>query len=315
MSFFSEISLSEQAIQLLEEQKQTWEQCGKGYQSFALSEYKTFDCATYRVNAQFNPGRIVSSTAQVDKASIAKRKCFLCAENRPPAQKGVLWDNAFMILCNPAPIFAHHYTIASLDHAPQSILGFFEKMLLLAKRLNPEFTMIYNGPQSGASAPDHFHFQAFTSGVMPLENEALEQNRLVPIATDLYQLTRCDRSVFILQGDQTVTLTQRFENLIKIVSDVLLVNDEPMMNLIVKHYLSYWQIMIILRAKHRPDCYFREGLERFVISPGAMDMGSLIITPRQEDFERLTCELIRQIYQEVSLSNNVVQEIISRLKR
>jgi hypothetical protein len=71
--------------------------------------------------------------------------------------------------------------------------------------------------------------------------------------------------------------------------------------------------LIFPRKKHRPDCYFAEGDEKILVSPGALDMGGLIITPREEDFHKITAEHVATILKEVTLSKAELLPIIESL--
>lgn len=133
----------------------------------ALEDVVVKDVGNYRV--QFNPARAVSTAAKVDSASIAARKCFLCASNRPKEQISLPWED-MEILVNPFPIFPGHLTIAALNHTPQSLLGRVHQMRRLSKDL-PGYTVFYNGAKCGASAPDHMHFQAVPSKYLTISDK------------------------------------------------------------------------------------------------------------------------------------------------
>ena len=121
------------------------------------------------MKVQFNPGRYISTSAKVDEKSINDRKCFLCPANLPEEQKGILYEEEYLILGNPFPIFPEHFTIPNINHVPQQIKNNFPLMLKLTKDLSKHYVVLYNGPKCGASAPDHFHFQAGTKNFMPIE--------------------------------------------------------------------------------------------------------------------------------------------------
>ncbi len=166
----STINLNEQSKALIRQQTNNWQLAANNYFALNKVETRTFDFGHFKILAQFNPERIRSSAAKTDDKSIAKRPCFLCIENLPPEQKGILFQNKYLILINPYPIFTEHLTISSLEHIPQQILPHFSDLLDLSKKLHG-FTLFYNGPKCGASAPDHFHFQAGIKGIMPVEQE------------------------------------------------------------------------------------------------------------------------------------------------
>ncbi|MGC9355923.1 MAG: DUF4922 domain-containing protein, partial [Mariniphaga sp.] len=152
-------NLNEQAKTLVAQQKAAWEMASKNYAALKSVQTRTFDFGHFEIVVQFNPERIRSSAAKTDTKSIAERPCFLCLKNLPPEQKGIPFGEDYLILTNPFPIFQTHLTIPHLHHTSQQITGFFPDMLRLSRKLNG-FTVFYNGPQTGASAPDHFHFQA-----------------------------------------------------------------------------------------------------------------------------------------------------------
>jgi hypothetical protein len=237
------------------------------------------DGALYRV--QFNPARIVSSRAKVDAASISARPCFLCEHNRPAEQEALPYGS-FSILVNPYPIFPRHLTIAATRHTPQRIADHLHTMLELAREL-PQYTLFYNGARCGASAPDHLHFQAGRRGYMPIEThrEGYPYARFITATTageaerlfaDLY------RSLPLAAGD-----------------------DEPMLNLLCWYADRQWTLCLFPRRKHRPDCYYAEGKARLLSSPAAVDLGGLLILPREGDYRKITADDIRQIIKEVTI--------------
>jgi len=163
-------TMNDKLFALCEHQKASWELASKNYKLLSSVESKRYYFGSYKIETQHNPKRIKSSAAKTDKESIEKRKCFLCRENLPEEQKGILLHNEYLILCNPYPIFDYHFTISKLVHTPQLIKSNLIDMLAISKVLS-DFTVFYNGPDCGASAPDHFHFQACTKGAMPVEKE------------------------------------------------------------------------------------------------------------------------------------------------
>ena len=267
------------------------------------------------VSLQFNPARIISSAAPVDPQSIKERPCFLCLNNLPVAQKGILYRQTFMILCNPFPILKRHYTISMIDHAPQSLVGNVAFLLLLAKDLSPEFNVFYNGPRCGASAPDHMHFQAAPVGLLPFERElqkAPEGQRATNIfGVSMFRAGSLGREVLVMEGKTADAL----ETVLLAVMDRLKIAiptpDEPMMNLFCSYCEKTWQIVIFLRRKHRPDVYFRDGEERILISPGLIDMAGLVVTPLERDFVRVDTETMEDIYREVSLDRETVLKVMN----
>ena len=163
---------------LFTKQLRDWDVAGANYAALAATVTRTLSLGESTVTLQFNPERRRSSAARVDKKSLAKRSCFLCTENQPPKQRAMLWGNRYKIPVNPYPIFRRHLTIADLNHVPQHLAGRVGDMLSLAKDL-PDFVIFYNGPQCGASAPDHAHFQAGVKGAMPLCDEIVHATTML----------------------------------------------------------------------------------------------------------------------------------------
>ena len=162
-------------MSLLEHQKSTWRLLADAYESLDSARVRDISCGGFSASLQFNPKRIISTGASVDEESVRSRKCFLCPDNLPDEQEGVLFRDDFLVLCNPAPIFSRHFTISAVQHTPQEIGKFIGTLLSLSKELSPEFTLFYNGPRCGASAPDHMHFQASPSRSIPVERDAERQ--------------------------------------------------------------------------------------------------------------------------------------------
>ena len=266
--------------QLFDEQLLNWKLARENYKSLEQVKIKTLVAANateYKV--QFNPARIVSSAAKVDAQSIRERKCFLCAENRPPEQKGISFNGHYTILVNPFPIFPRHLTIPATEHTPQLIASRFGDMLDLAQQLD-DCVVFYNGPKCGASAPDHFHFQAGNKGFLPIEKDR----------------NMCSISI---ESDNKDELLDRFQQVYD--SLPLLPEDaEPMMNILVWYESAHWIVCIFPRKKHRPSCYSAEGEANMLISPASVDLGGVFITPLEKDFEKITAGDIAHILHEIN---------------
>ena len=314
-------NFAEAARRLLENQKRSWELLSGGYKSLSTVKIKSIDFDEYTLNIQFNPGRFISSSAKVDEKSISERECFLCIENLPKEQKGILYNKKFIILCNPHPIFPEHFTIVSIEHIPQRINGAFNDLLLLSKALSEYYTVVYNGPKCGASAPDHLHFQAGTKFFMPVDT----QFHQIMIR---YGETLFNKQDILVQGvDDGLRRFISFEStdrsllneVFKIFYDQYeMINpgaDEPMMN-ILSFYTedSGWRVIIFLRAKHRSTHYFKEGEERILLSLAAVDLGGVCITPFEKDFNKVDKQLLREIFQEVTLGKEKFNKLKLWLK-
>lgn len=253
---------------------------------------KVFIVDGYKVVAQHNPARAVSSGAKLDKATIAKRKCFLCKENRPADQPSVIYNDNFEILKNPFPILKKHLTIPLMRHERQEILPHFATMLDLSKDL-PDFTLLYNGPKCGASAPDHMHFQAVQTGLMPLDEKAISEFDI----TD-GEIRDFGRKCFVFESSDKESIYKQYSSLY---NKLTIKEDEwePRMN-VVAHFITStqtWNVWVFPREKHRPS-YYDQGR---MISPGVIDMAGILVFPKPDDFEDVDEAMIRQIYKEVSI--------------
>jgi hypothetical protein len=259
----------------------------------------------------------VSTDAKVDAQSIRERQCFLCVDNLPEPQKGIVYKDEFLILCNPAPIFAEHFTISNIHHIPQLLEPYVSTMLDLARDLSPRLTVFYNGPKCGASAPDHMHFQANPTGLIPVEAVAQEELHRVfrrsLDSVDIITLRNFGRQVVVLESRQKENLTAVLNRVSDSLRQTIGTSDEPMMNLLASFADGVWRVIIFPRSKHRPDVYFKNEPDRVLISPAAVDIGGLIVTPLERDFRTIDASLVESVFQEVSLPPAHVDEAILRL--
>ncbi len=310
------------------QQKQNWGIFSDGWKGLLSSEYKTFHFDWFNIKTQFNPTRLVSSSAKVDDESIKKRRCFLCLENLPNEQKGILFrsqlisDACLLFLCNPAPIFNEHFTVSDAIHQPQEIKNRIGILLELADLCNNEYTIFYNGPKCGASAPDHFHFQACPSEELQTEKDFInnpekffklinETSYKIKFLTTKEYL----RNVLIFSSSDAKIIERLFNSFYKILQKINDINYEPMMNLFALKRNNDYHLIIFPREKHRPNCYFATDESNMLISPGLVDMCGMLITPLQKDFERINEEIIRQIYSEVTLSNEKFLQLLNEIKQ
>ena len=282
------------------------------------------------VTLQHNPARMISSAAKLTKADLAKRKCFLCRENRPQEQIMLKFEGRkgkkYHILLNPYPIFPDHLVIAAARHTDQTIWRRYVDMLDLARKYT-DFTFFYNGPKSGASAPDHHHFQAAPKGLMPLERDAwglLEPDRndksqvLKHVASlqdaDLYHYQKFTTGVFVLESETAKSAAKLFYRLLDC-SEIPEGENEPMFNLFTSYHEGRFRSIIVFRSRHRSHHYFSEGPDHLTMSPGCADMGGMLIVPVPEEYESLTPELLSEMIAEVSVSKEEEARILNRLTR
>lgn len=295
-------------------QMEQWELARNNFRDLHNIEQRTLSVDGISLAVQFNPARIVSTGAKIDKKSLEKRPCFLCRKNRPEEQMAKSIDKDFEILVNPYPILPVHFTIPMRTHQPQAIYhNYIEIHHILSDY--PELMVFYNGPKCGASAPDHCHFQAGSNGILPLQTGWQRFSRsLVEIYADadgnsISEIVDYPSPALLVRSKSR----KADSDLFRIVYRALPLNNgdtEPMMNLVCWRSGEYFLTVVFPRRKHRPDCYPQpdgnpsSGYDgpALMISPGALDMAGLIITPRKEDFERLTPELAVDILKEVSLT-------------
>ena len=268
--------------------------------------------------AQFNPARLVSTGAKIDKATLAKRPCFLCEKNRPKEQIVLPFGEGFDILVNPFPILPVHFTIPSRHHQQQAIADNYVQIHRLL-RAYPQLMVFYNGPKCGASAPDHLHFQAGTSGILPLQRywERLYETS-VPLlkmsdGEGIYEIKDyiCPALAIVSHTEKhDVEFFSRLYEALPIKED----ETEPMMNIVAWRNGDAFISVVFPREKHRPDCYSAEGEAQCLVSPGSLDMAGLLILPRQSDFEEMTSERAKAVLREVSLSDEAMAEVVKRIR-
>ena len=271
-----------------------------------------------QLKLQWNPARIVSTGAKIDKKTLGERPCFLCDKNRPKEQMSKQIDEKFHLLVNPFPILPVHFTIPARKHQPQLIYKNYGEMHRFIS-LHSDLMVFYNGPKCGASAPDHLHFQAGTNGILPLQTN---WQRLSRNLTDIISLNDEEKisvvrdfivPAFVIISKSAESDEALFRRLYKAMpqrGD----ETEPMMNIISWRKGEEFISVVIPREKHRPEAYFAEGDAQFVVSPGALDMSGLIITPREEDFRKLTEEKALSLLQECGVSEEKMNAIIAKLK-
>ena len=320
------------------EQLSKWEEARKRYEDLKQVEVKELFFNERTLQVQFNPARMVSTGASINGQAIKERPCFLCNQNRPAQQESLFLEGSYQMLVNPFPIFPQHFTIPTRRHTPQTIFDHFNTMRNMAWNM-PQHIVFYNGPVCGASAPDHMHLQAGARNILPIERNwksyesALE--KIYPISTEqeadleeytgtssncgLYLLTGYACPVFVIRTLPSSHECILFKKLSKALPKVG--NEtEPRMNIIC--WRQNWTAgredelvtLIFPRKIHRPDCYSQTGDDQLLISPGALDMGGLIITPRREDFNKITAQQAVSILKEVTLSEQELEPVIHKIK-
>lgn len=276
----------------IEAQKKSWPMATANYNGLRDIAVRELQLDGYTFRMQFNPARAVSTGARIDAAAIASRPCFLCARNRDAAQGAFPGPDGFEILLNPFPIFEKHLTIPSLRHTPQTIAGNLDAMLELAASLDG-FTVFYNGPRCGASAPDHMHFQAVESRNLPLWEWAK------PAETSGVRRLREPFGYILIETPKADEARQLAEEVL----DRLHVQPEeyePRVNVLARCDGDIYRVAVIPRRAHRPGCYSATDESGYMISPASIDLAGVVVTPRLTDFQRIDAEKLKEIINEVT---------------
>lgn len=311
------------------DQLSVWPMAAENYRNLKKAKTRIVPVGGLNVVLQYNPARKISSEAKLDKKSISERPCFLCPENRPQEQYNIDFEGRkgkrYRITLNPYPIFPSHLVISSTDHTPQSIWHRYPDMLDFVAT-NRKYACYYNGPESGASAPDHMHFQGCPRGMMPLEKavdkllgSARSHSELEYLTNlkeaKLYHLNMFTRGIFVLRGATPKSVTKLFYRLLDCASMTLGGEPEPKFNVISWFEDNEYRSLVIFRSKHRPHNYFSDGPDHLSMSPGCADMGGVMVAPEESDYEKMTPELLSQVISEVSIGEDDEKALVWRLTR
>jgi len=287
---------------LFRRQTRAWPQLAKGLEGLSRAKTRRVRIDWYDVHIRHIPHRMASTTAVVDRESVAKRPCFLCAGNLPPEEEGLQFNQDFTIYCNPFPIVDRHLTIAHRTHGLQRIANQFGNMLDLASALDGYF-IVYNGPECGASAPDHMHFQAGSRVLFPIEKDTAA-------LTD-FTVPNYGRNVLLIRGLDRSALIDRMDRAIELLAETTGKRSEPMINIAVFHERAEWVTYLFPRGKHRPQVFHTGEL---TVSPASIDLCGIFVVPLAQDFERITGDAIAAIFREVTLPNDQFQEVAAKLE-
>jgi hypothetical protein len=288
--------------ELFERQLRAWPQLAQGVEGLAQATTRPVRIDWFDIFIRHIPHRMASTTAVVDRESVAKRPCFLCAANLPLEEEGLPFDENFTIYCNPFPIVDRHLTIAHREHGSQRIANQFGNMLDLAAALVGYF-VVYNGPECGASAPDHMHFQAGSRVLFPIEHDIA---RITGVTVPNYA-----RNVFLLRGRDRSALINRMDRAIDLLANTTGKRPEPLVNIAAFHERGEWVAYLFPRGKHRPEVFYTGEL---MVSPASIDLSGIFVMPRAQDFEKITGEAIAAIFREVTLPDDQFQEVARELE-
>lgn len=307
----------------IKDQLSVWQLASSNFRALKTAPSREVDVFGLKCRIQYNPRRVISSTADTSPAAIASRKCFLCADNRPKEQFHLGFEGRkgrnYHIQINPYPIFRGHLVIVRYEHIPQEIWHHFPDMLDFAARYK-DYLVFYNGPSSGASAPDHLHFQAIPKHNLPLEEVVDEflDHPGEPLATvkdaSLYKFDGYARGVFALKATTSKSLAKLFYRLLDC-TDRGKGEEEPMFNLYAYVKNGEYRTIVVMRSAKRSHHFYSEGADHLTISPGAADIAGLFVAPFREDYDKADTALLEELLSEVCISEDEQNMIVWRLTR
>ncbi len=272
------------------------------------------------VMLQHNPCRLKSSASKVDKKSIEQRPCFLCPENLYEKQLGLSWNKNWLVLNNPYPIFKDHLVISSKEHILQNVNNALPAMIKFVHDTDFSFSAFYNGPACGASAPDHLHFQACKKNALPIISQtdriinSGDYSNIQAINEDTssrsFATTLDNRGIFICLSENSKVLFSIVDQAISFLENMTKNSEEPLINMIISGSESTYMAILFPRKTHRPECFYKDDNEKLLISPGAVDVGGVVILPREKDYRRINKEYLLKIFSEVCFDHSLFQNLI-----
>jgi Domain of unknown function (DUF4922) len=291
----------EEIEELFKNQIHTWPRLARGIEGLAQAQTRAVRIDWFEVFIRHIPHRAGSTTAAVDPESISKRPCFLCPKNLDPEEQGIPFGKDYIIYFNPFPIVDRHLSIVQREHGQQHIAGEIGNLLDLAVAL-PGYFMIYNGPECGASAPDHMHFQAGSRNLFPIEKDTV---RIKGITVPKYA-----RNVLVFRDSDQGRMIDKMDRAIELLSQVTDKRPEPLINIAAFHQAREWTVYLFPRAKHRPNVYHTGELR---VSPGTIDLCGIFVAPFENDFTRISGDDVAAIYREVTLPDVMFDEVVEKL--
>ena len=286
------------------QQRQSWQALAEGEASLAKINSKILSKDNARILVQANPGRRKSTHAKVDHLSVSQRACFLCPANMPAEERGISFED-FVILPNPYPVLERHCTIPARRHSPQRLDNHIAAMLRLARAVGHEMLVFYNGPRCGASAPDHFHFQACRREAVLL----LEQLELDNGQDQKFALTSFDRRMIVFNNRDIEKAKDNLAGALRALSDAGADDQEPLVNVLALYWQERYLTILFPRAKHRPKCFFAEDSTQIAVSPAALEMAGILVVAEPDHFDRLDQAIARSIYEEVTLERDLFNKL------
>ncbi len=299
------------ALALYERQLQSWPELAGAVSKLESAAERTLELAGRTLRLQHNPARIVNVTAPTDAGELARRPCPLCPPNMPPQQKALPFQDDWLVVCNPLPLFKQHFVLVHGEHTPQCAATILPAMIEFTRLTG--FVTLYNGPRSGASIPEHLHLQAAPPGALPLEQQLPQMD-----GREFFIDSRLPRRIFLDASDsaragELLAHTMRALDEFKMQENDI----EPGMNIAVIAGCGDRPPLVAVhpRSKHRPRCFYAPGAERYVVSPGSADMAGMLILPRREDFLRLDQRTVESIFSEICLGPDQLARVERNLQR
>ena len=304
----------------IKQQLETWPELKQAINKLDEQLINKIFLTESEVILQHNPRRLKSSASKVDKKSIEQRPCFLCPENLYEKQLGLSWNENWLILNNPYPIFKDHLVISHREHILQNVNDALHAMLKFALDTDFSFSAFYNGPACGASAPDHLHFQACKKNDLPIISQtdsiinSGDYSNIPVIHEDTssrsFAATLDNRGFFICLSENRGVLFSIVEKVISFLENMTKNSEEPLINIIISGSDSTYTAILFPRKTHRPECFYKDDNEKLLISPGAVDVGGVVILPREEDYRRINRKYLLEIFSEVCLDHSVFKNLI-----
>lgn len=291
---------------LYQQQLQSWPMANKHYKHLETIDSKTIQVDDFKFEIFFNEARARSTCADLSKKAIEKRPCFLCLSALPNEERGYTILDKYLILINPYPIYSRHLTISDLKHIPQQIENRITDMLEISKKLSG-FTIFYNGPQCGASAPDHFHFQAAKKGNLPTDTEIdkLKTKRKYLLKEEQITIFKIDnylRETIVFESDDKEPIDYFFtKTLEQLPFDKA--SNEVKLNVLASYVNNHYRLILFPRKEQRPSCFYKSGEEQLMVSPASVEFGGSFVTPRAVDFHKIGPKHMLEIFTEVSLKD------------
>jgi hypothetical protein len=307
-----DVPLRQRIDALFAQQCETWPLLREGEAALAGMQKKTLTLDGESVVVQVNPARWRSTLAKTDAKAVAARACFLCPENMPAEERGMEFED-LVVMPNPFPVLPLHCTIAGREHQPQRIADRIDSFLRLAEAIGSDLATFYNGPRCGASAPDHFHFQAGRADAIPI----LAQRQRQAGGRAVVAHSSFGRRFLIFESNSAAKVRDSIERTIDALRQIDTAAgeslDEPMFNLLAHFDDARFRVVLFPRAAHRPACYFKTGSDQLTISPAVLEMCGVLVTTESEHFARLDAEIARDIYDEVSIDARRFERLVRKI--